>query len=104
MQQIKITIPNPAAAISLLAAGQKDFAIQGLILQPDDGASNPMFIGNANVAVTDPYMVRLNAPAGGVPPVPVQIMMGGGTSLCLLSQIYVIGTAGEILRGIAIPR
>jgi hypothetical protein len=103
MLQYVITIPNPAAAISLLPAGVKDIAIQGLILQPDDGATNPMFIGDESVNGTTLYMFRLNAPAGGVPPVPLIIPLPG-FSLGLLGQLYVIGTAGEILRVTAIPR
>jgi len=104
MVQISITIPSPAAAISLLPANMKDFQIAGFILQPDDGATNPMFVGDAAVAAVGPYMFRLNAPAGGVPPAPVVYAHGGGTGICQASQLYVIGTAGEILRGALIPR
>lgn len=104
MIQITITIPSPAVATPLLPTGMKDFQIAGFILQPDDGASNPLFIGDAGVAVTSPYMFRLNAPAGGVPPAPTIYAAGGGTGICQASQLYVIGTAGEILRGALIPR
>jgi hypothetical protein len=100
---VAITIGSPAAAIALLPAGMKDVQIQGLIIQPDDGATNPFFIGGSDVAVTTPYWFRINAPAGGVPPVPF-VLEFPQTGLGQLSQLYVIGTAGEILRVTVIPR
>lgn len=102
MYPIVITIPNPAAAIALLPAGARDFQIAGFLLQPDDGASGPMFIGGADVAVTTPYWFRIAAPAGGVPPVP--LILTHPTGIGQASQLYVIGTAGDILRGFLIRR
>jgi len=98
-----ITIPNPAAAISLLPAGQKDVQVQGLIFQPDDGATNPIFIGGPDVNTSTTYWFRINAPAGGVPPVPFTILLAN-VGFANLSQLYAIGTAGEILRVTVIPR
>ncbi len=98
-----ITIPNPAAAISLLPAGQKDVQVQGLIIQPDDGATNPFFVGDENVDASTTYWWRVNAPAGGVPPVPFTILLAN-VGFCQLSQLHAIGTAGEILRVTVIPR
>lgn len=103
MLQFAITIPAGPTAISLLPAGAKDVALQGLILQPDDGATGPLFIGDASVNGTTQYMFRLNAPTGGAPPVPLVVPLPG-FSIGMLSNLYVIGTAGDILRVTAIPR
>lgn len=92
------------AAISLLPTGSKDIQITGLILQPDDGAGNPIFIGGPDVNGTTLYWWRINAPAGGVPPVPLVITHGGGTGLGQLGSIYAFGNASDILRVTVIPR
>ena len=104
MLPFTITIPNPAAAISLLpSAGAYDVPLAGIIFQPDDGASGPFFVGGPDVNGTTLYWFRINAPAGGVPPaaLPIGPFMG---VISRLSQLYVIGTAGDILRVTAIPR
>lgn len=103
MFQAVITIPNPAVAISLLPAGAKDVAIQGLILQPRGTNNAKLFIGGAAVS-TSAYMFAINPGDGSDnPPAPTPILMPT-VSLGLLSQLYVIGTAGEILHVTYIPR
>lgn len=96
-----VTIPNPAAAISLLPEGAKDIQIRGLILQPRGTNTNPIYIGSAAVSATV-YMFRLNAPAGGVPPAP--FILESSEGLGNLGQLYAFGTAGEILHVAVILR
>lgn len=96
MRQYVITIPSPAAAISLLPAGIKDIQIAGITLQPRAANGNQMFIGDASVSGTN-YAFALAAGAGGVAPAPI-VIQPGDIGLMQLSQLFVFGTAGQILH------
>lgn len=103
MLQYIITIPSPAAAMPLLPAGAKDCAIQGLILQPEGTNNALMYIGGELVTSTLYMFALLPGDASNNPPRP-EIILAPQTSLGQLSELYVTGTAGEILHVTVIPR
>ena len=73
--------------------------LRDIILQPDDGASNPFFFGDENVTLAV-YAFRLEG--GATPPLPFSVGHFS-TGPLKLGDLWVIGTADEILNIGVIP-
>lgn len=77
------------------ARQDKHFLLMSVSLQPDAGNANPVFVGGGGVTAAD-HAVRLEVPDGGVPPAPY--LFEFSRPALHLSDLWVIGTAGETLR------
>jgi hypothetical protein len=85
-----------AAALGLTATTDRPF--RSLTFQPGKANTNDAFIGGAGVTVAN-YGLRLD-PADTAP----ALVLGGYDSGGLkLSNVYLIGTAGEIVHILGVP-
>ena len=99
LRQYNLTLDGTAQPLSDALPTQlirDNPAFREVFLQADDGASAAMFIGDADVTAAV-HGIRIAAPAAGVPDRP--IALGPYTSGAIhLNEIYVIGTADDILN------
>jgi hypothetical protein len=86
-------IPQPAQV-----GGPNDLACNFLSLQPDGGGANAMFVGGSSATTTSNYGVRLPAPAAGVPPAPYVLGAWSDKGPVKLSNVFIVGTAGETIH------
>ncbi len=100
-RQFNLTLDGTAQALSVALPGVEDLSIENigfrqLKLQADDGNSNPIFIGDSEVTV-DIYGLFLPLPPGNVPGLSEDLgpFEAGPVKL---SEIFAIGTSGEILN------
>jgi len=98
MQQFTVTIPNPAAAISLLPEDAKDIAVEALILQPRGSNAAKSYIGIGTASATA-HFAALNPGSGGNPPAAIWVPAKG-----MLGQYFAFGAANEIIHVGVVPR
>lgn len=92
-QQLSSVFP---ALTGGLKSGAYDYPCTFLTLQPGGGNANPIYLGDdASISSTD-YGFRLEAATGGIPPAPFVFDPPVGN--VKLSDLYVLGTAGETLH------
>ena len=73
----------------------EDIPLQSLTLQADPENAHPVFAGGAGVTTTN-YCVRIPAPPQGEPGYPIKYEPAARP--VKLSEIYIVGTAGEELH------
>lgn len=91
-----LTIVGTSLKALLGLTDAEDVPYEHLTLQADGANGNPVFIGGPGVTTTD-YGVRLPASAAGVPHWPPMWYELTARPV-KLSEIFVVGTAGEKLH------
>ncbi len=104
-RQYNLTLDGTAQALSVALPGIEDPSIENIgfrqiKLQADDGNSNPIFIGDSEVTAAV-HGLFIPLPPANVPAPPENFGDFGAGSL-KLSEIFALGTAGEILNIIGI--
>lgn len=95
-QQLSSVLADPTVG------GPNDEPLESLLLQPDGGNGNPIFVGGSSAVSSTLFGVRLAIGTGGVPPDPLKLEPTMGP--LRLSDLWVIGTATQKLHLLAIGR
>lgn len=86
---------NVASLLGIAAGSSTDVPLESILLQADGGNANPLFVGGPGVTTLD-WGVRIPTPTANVPAAPVEFSLM--VRPVKLSEIYVVGTAGEKLH------
>jgi len=81
--------------------GMQDIPFRQWAVQAGAANANPAFLGGAGVTNAD-YGIRVPTPVGGIPDPPI-VLGGFDTGPSKPSDVYVIGTLGEVLHFCGIP-
>ena len=103
--QYNLTLTGVAQSLLEAAPAQTDqynIPCLEIILQVDDDASNPIFVGDENVT-TAVYGIRLPAPTAGIPVAPFIFGPFATGGAMKPNDVFVIGTGESILNIILIP-
>ena len=74
----------------------QDIPLQSISLQADPANAGAAFVGGTGVTITD-YLVRIPIPVSSVPSPPL-IYESGTARPMKLSEVFVVGTAGDKLH------
>lgn len=86
---------SPQSLAAVLGAGERDYPICAISLQPGEANANAVYIGSRITMTTSDYGVRLEAAVSGVPPPPWEREFSHGP--IRLGSFFVLGTAGQFL-------
>jgi hypothetical protein len=99
-----VTVTAAARSLTSLLGLQDSDALnvplQTLTLQADGGNSNPLFVGGPGVTTSD-WGIRIPTPAASVPAAPQEFSLM--VRPVKLSEIYIVGTAGEKVHVCGFP-
>lgn len=93
-KRLSDALPVAVAPLKGGVGGAYDISLRALLLQPDGANNNPIYLSFSPLISTSRYLFRLEKATSTVPPAPFVLEMFGAK----FSDLYVIGTAGEVLH------
>lgn len=101
VDHFQITLTGAAQQLSAgLTEAQAAQPYEQLLLQADDGNSNPVYVGGDSTVTAAAHGLRIPLPPANVPEIPVEL---SGAKI-FLRDLWAIGTADELLNILAVRR